>query len=167
MPDANDVALKEFEALRKEISDAVTETRTLERYAGAATAAFWTWLLVQPAGEPWIGFLKWIPACICLLAAIRCVALMQDVVDHARYLREIEKRWGDKKVFHWEDFAVGLATPAVTRTRPVLSVVGSVDSPNGTNVATAAASSEPLAPADSRLVGCSWIGLGRPLLDFC
>src|SRR5437660_1634670 len=102
MPDVNDFALKECESLRKEISDAVAETRSLERYAVAATAAVWTWLLVQPAEKPWVGFVKWIPACFCILAAIRCGALLLDIMDHARYVKEVEQRWGDKKVFHWE-----------------------------------------------------------------
>ncbi len=104
MPDASDFALKEFEALRKEIADAVAETRSLERYAVTATAAVWTWLLVQPAEKPWIGFVKWIPACFCLLAAIRCIALLLDIVDHARYLREVEEQWGDQKVFRLEHY---------------------------------------------------------------
>jgi len=87
-----------------EIADAVAETRSLERYAVAGTAAVWTWLLVQPANKPWVGFVKWIPAFFCVLAAVRCIGLLLDIVDHARYIKEVEVRWENKAVFSWENF---------------------------------------------------------------
>lgn len=102
--ETREFAIKEYEALRKEISDSVAETRSVERYAVVATAAIWTWLLVEKSGKPWVETVKWIPVVFSLLAAIRCAALLLGIANHAEYIREVEERWGAARGFRWEHF---------------------------------------------------------------
>ncbi len=48
MENTTDFLLKEYEAARGEMADAVKETRTLERYALLAVAAIWSWVVASP-----------------------------------------------------------------------------------------------------------------------
>lgn len=102
--DEKEFSLREYDALRKEISDAVAETRSVERYAVASSAAIWTWLLVQPSDAAWIAKIKWIPFIFCLLAALRSIALLMDIVKHGKYIKTVEAKWGSGEAFRWETF---------------------------------------------------------------
>jgi len=105
--ETNDFALKEFESLRKEIADGVAETRTLERYAVTATAALWSWMLIQEKIQPWHSPVKWVPLLLSVFLALRSAAILNDILEHARYLRMVEERWGNKEVFGWETHIKG------------------------------------------------------------
>ena len=87
-----EIILTEYDAHRKEMSESIAETRALERYAVTATAAIWTWLLIQSAEKPWVGLIKWIPLALCVLAALRCSALFVDIRYHANSLRALRGR---------------------------------------------------------------------------
>lgn len=102
--DATDFALSEYESLRKEISEAVAETRTLERYGVTGTAAVWTWLLIQKTPQDWHTALKWVPFMFCIILALRSAALLMDIIDHAKYIITVEMRYGNKEAFGWEHF---------------------------------------------------------------
>jgi hypothetical protein len=97
-------ALKEYEALRHEIADAVKESRSVERYAVTVTAAIWTWLLTHVPDDRWEEFIEWIPMVFCLIAAIRSGALLFSIKLLGDYIRDVEGRWGPNTDFSWERF---------------------------------------------------------------
>ena len=92
---------KEFEALRQEIMDAVTETRKLEIQCLGASAVFWSWVLAQPMEAFWIPRVVWIPVILCFIAALRSGALYLEIREHAKYLKTVEIKWG--LVISWEN----------------------------------------------------------------
>lgn len=102
----SEILLKEYDAHRKEMSESIAETRALERYAVAATAAIWTWLLIQSAEKPWVGLIKWIPLALCVLAALRCSALFVDIRYHANSLRALRGREANASVRPDAGFAI-------------------------------------------------------------
>jgi hypothetical protein len=89
MENASDFILKEYEALRREMEEAVKETRVLERSAVLATGAIWSWLV--GAGKPEYELAKWLPALIVLALGIRALLLTSHIDFLAKYFIEVEK----------------------------------------------------------------------------
>lgn len=84
-----DFLLQEYEAIRREMDQAVTETRTLERYALVAVGGIWSWIVAK--GEPQYDALKWLPALLVVFLAFRALVLTKHVDFIANYLTEVEK----------------------------------------------------------------------------
>jgi len=104
IPIVKDFAIKEYESLRQEGQATVAETRLVERYAVVGSAGFWTWLLSQ---NHWLAIMekaKWVPLALCVLAGLRCLALLAALVKIADYTRLVESYWGTKDAFWWERY---------------------------------------------------------------
>jgi hypothetical protein len=91
MEKTTDFLLKEYEAARGEMADAVKETRTLERYALLTVAAIWSWVVASR--KPEYDALKWLPALIVVFFAFRALVLTKHVDFIANYLEKIEKQF--------------------------------------------------------------------------
>jgi len=86
---ANDFLLKEYEMLRTEMSEAVKETRTLERNALIVTGAIWSWLALKENVS--YEELKWLPALIVLFSAFRALGLTMFIDEIGNYIATVEK----------------------------------------------------------------------------
>ena len=89
MDKAPDFRLKEYEAVRREMDEAVKETRTLERYALVAVGAIWSWIVASR--KPEYVVLMWLPALLVGFLAFRALLLTNHVTFIANYIIEIEK----------------------------------------------------------------------------
>ena len=76
-----DLAIKEFEHLKVEARDAITESRLIELNSLVASAAVWAWLFSQLNTVPFHEYIKYIPLILCALGSLRSYAL------HARLRR--------------------------------------------------------------------------------
>jgi hypothetical protein len=74
---------REYDTLKTELLEAVKETRRLERFALAATAAVWSWLAVHPDadGNGW-----WAPVILIAFFYFRVIALGVHVDAIGAYL---------------------------------------------------------------------------------
>ena len=84
---AYDFISKEYEALRREMDEAVKETRVLERYALLATGAIWSWLIGTSGYE----LAKWLPAFIVGFLGFRALALTSHIDFLGKYFAKVEK----------------------------------------------------------------------------
>ena len=100
-------AFEEYKILHAELHGHVQETVALEKFAGAAVAAVFSWLVAQktattlPGG--WIWFL---PVLLPLFGGLRCLALYKHIGLIATYLAELEKELGTDRSPDrgWEQF---------------------------------------------------------------
>src|SRR5262247_325279 len=86
---ARDFILKEYEAVRREMEEAVGETRRLERNALLVVGAVWSWLVA--ARQPEFEWLKWLPALLAPLLFLRAIALTWHIDLIARYVSKVEE----------------------------------------------------------------------------
>jgi hypothetical protein len=93
--------VKEYEYLRKDHSESIQETRSIERNAVISTAAIWTWLLTTPQANTYKSFVVAIPLIICILGALRSVGLVIRIERIASYTRKVETQNSDDS-FSWE-----------------------------------------------------------------
>src|SRR5581483_3126962 len=79
--------LKEFDALRSEIDDGISEARAFERYAVIASGALWAWLTTRPTAP----LLLWcLPLLLALVGWLRTWGLYKHLGRIGSYIREIE-----------------------------------------------------------------------------
>ncbi|MGI9487695.1 MAG: hypothetical protein ACR2RF_17815 [Geminicoccaceae bacterium] len=83
--------LREHEAVRTELDEAVRETRVLERYALLVTGAIWSWAM--SIDNEFYSWLAWLPLLLILFLAFRAFVLTMHIDDLARYLMKIEKKF--------------------------------------------------------------------------
>src|SRR5689334_11824099 len=80
--------LKEYESLRKEISELVEHSRKLEIYAVGGIAAFYAWFLAAETQPTRIAL--GIPTALAILAALRSLATLVRIEEIAGYILTIE-----------------------------------------------------------------------------
>jgi hypothetical protein len=79
--------LKEFDALRSEIDDGISEARAFERYAVIASGALWAWLTTR-SNAP---LLLWcLPLLLVLAGWLRSWGLYKHLGHIGSYLKQIE-----------------------------------------------------------------------------
>jgi hypothetical protein len=79
--------LKEFDALRSEIDDGISEARAFERYAVIASGALWAWLTTR-SNAP---LLLWcLPLLLVLAGWLRSWGLYKHLGHMGSYLKQIE-----------------------------------------------------------------------------
>ncbi len=83
--------LREHEAVRAELDEAVRETRVLEHYALFVAGAIWSW--VASIGEGTHPLLPWLPLLLILFLAFRAFVLTMHIDDLAKYLMKIEQKF--------------------------------------------------------------------------
>jgi hypothetical protein len=96
--------IKEFEALKKELSDAVQESRVVERNSLVASGVLWAWLLSQSTLEGNFGYIKYLPLILCVFGGIRSLALHIRLIRISRYFRELEAKTLQGKFINWESY---------------------------------------------------------------
>jgi hypothetical protein len=105
----DELALREYDALRREIDGYFAELRKLETYAVLATAAVYSFLITldrqDDKGNPYsVPVWAWaLPIAFPLLAAVRGWAFGRQIELIAEYLREIELRY-PRENLGWEHF---------------------------------------------------------------
>jgi hypothetical protein len=103
----SELLVKEYESLRGEIADSITETRLVERHALFAAAATWVWILSQSSVRPWMALGRWLPLTIVAFGALRAAALYAGILQIGEYIRAIEDdfaKCGPPHLFQWEHF---------------------------------------------------------------
>jgi hypothetical protein len=80
--------MKEYEALRDEMTESVKETRSVERNALIVTGAIWSWLAISNNSS--YMQLKWLPAILIFLFAYRAYGLTTHIDSLHEYLIKIE-----------------------------------------------------------------------------
>ena len=93
MADADDFRLEEYRALRKEIDEHMSETRTEERYAIISAGVTWGWLIGNHKTN---GLLWSVPVFLTLAIVLRTYAMSDHIVEIGRYLRTTETSFGIK-----------------------------------------------------------------------
>lgn len=81
-----DFHLKEYESLKKEITDLVEHSRKIEIYAVGALAGFYAWFINND--PPRVALL--IPIMLALLGGFRSYAVLIRIGEIAAYIRKIE-----------------------------------------------------------------------------
>src|SRR5438876_11165837 len=95
---ADEFRKAEYESLRKEIADTLTEIRSLERYVGGAVGAIIAWLATHPNEVGVMSRLAWvIPFVIVILATVRLFALNKSMGIAASYISDREEGKGALK----------------------------------------------------------------------
>jgi len=94
--------LKEYESLRKEISELVEHSRKLEIYAVGGITAYYAWFLT--AGKQPTAIALGIPTVLAILAALRSLATLVRIEDIAGYILTIESALAlrDPLIAGWE-----------------------------------------------------------------
>jgi hypothetical protein len=101
-PPKKDFHLKEYELLKKEVSDQVEHTRKLELYAVGGIAAFYAWFM-SPKTPPPSAALG-IPLLLVLLGAWRSWAALARIKEIAGYLIQVEAVFALKEPGGWETY---------------------------------------------------------------
>ena len=89
----DELAQIEYEELRHEVADSLSETRRLEIYAIGASAAFWAWTIADAPTATLASPTRWIPAVFTLLGGLRCIALLGHILDIRDYFLKIEAKF--------------------------------------------------------------------------
>jgi hypothetical protein len=97
-----DLFIKEFEYLKLEARDAISESRLIERNALIASAAVWAWFYAQPTRSAPLLYLKFIPLLLCLLGFLRAYALHVRLRRISEYVSLKEKQFGGNYTISWE-----------------------------------------------------------------
>ena len=88
-----DFHLREYELLKKEVSEQVEHTRKLEIYAAGGIAAFYAWFIASVSKTPPMSLpsiVLAIPMLLALLGAWRAWAALTRITEIAGYLIEVE-----------------------------------------------------------------------------
>src|SRR5689334_815416 len=117
--DTNLTHLEQYKMLRDEIMQHVREIYRTELVAAVAAGSVYTWLLLhrQDAGatSPVVWF---IPPCLLVACALRCVDLIVRIKGIAKYLRTVEEVAfaDDAKLPGWERYKVKRTWHDITST---------------------------------------------------
>lgn len=90
---ASEYRLEELRILKKEIENAIGETRLIERYALVACGGIWAWLAGNPPTASEEPAIWWLPVLIALLGGMRAAGLVHEVRITGSYLLELEQKY--------------------------------------------------------------------------
>lgn len=102
---SENLSRSEYEALRKELDDSLTETRNLEKLVVGASATFWSWLLIDGGAtltDDALGAVAVIPVALTILAGFRSAALFMHMMTIGGYIRQRERK-RDRDI-SWESY---------------------------------------------------------------
>jgi hypothetical protein len=100
--------LKEYELLRMSIENELAELRKIDRWVLVATAAFWTWVFLDPSNRTGPLVLS-VPAVVVLLLGFKIVAITNAIELTSRYLCDYPEgllggQWRDGKQVGFERY---------------------------------------------------------------
>lgn len=99
----NDFYLKEYQALRNEIENMLSDSRSLERNVVFAVGATWAWLATHSDKVP--KAIWWLPVFLSALGAFRSWALLKTFGIFSDYIKKIEEVFCVDGIEGWETFS--------------------------------------------------------------